>query len=185
MTFALAVVGGAGSGKSTVARRLARRTRAVYLDKDALAGPLVEAALAANGQPGDERESNAYYLEHVMPAEYAALFAVANDNLRLGRSVVIDAPFAAYLDQPAFFTEAADKAGWPALPHTVLHVSASETTTRRRLAERGLPRDTVKLADWDAFWPKWGDLTISWTGVRVLRLNNDLHPNIEDVVARL
>ncbi|MET4581550.1 putative kinase [Conyzicola nivalis] len=185
MTFALAVVGGAGSGKSTVAQRIALRTAAVYLDKDSLAGPLVEAALAAQGQSPDDRESNSFYIEHVMPAEYRALFSVAGDNLRLGRSVVIDAPFAAYLDQPEFFTRAASDSGWPTLPRQVLQVFTSETTTRRRLAERGLPRDHAKLNDWNAFWPTWGDLSISWTGVRLHRLNNDLIPDIDAVVARL
>jgi predicted kinase len=43
----------------------------------------------------EERESNSFYREMVMPAEYEAIFAVAGDNLRLGLSVVIDAPFAA------------------------------------------------------------------------------------------
>jgi hypothetical protein len=172
MIFALAVVGGAGSGKSTVAQRIALRTAAVYLDKDSLAGPLVEAALAAQGQSPDERESNSFYREHLMPAEYRALFTVAGDNLRLGRSVVIDAPFAAYLDEPEFFARAASEAEWPDL-------------ARRRLAERGLPRDHAKLDDWDAFWPTWGDLSISWTGVRLRRLNNDLIPDIDAVVARL
>ena len=103
MPFALAVVGAAGSGKTTVALEIARRAGATYLDKDALAGPLVEAAMEAQGQSLEERESNRFYRERVMPAEYAALFSVASDNLRLGLSVVIDAPFAAYLDQPEFF----------------------------------------------------------------------------------
>jgi predicted kinase len=185
MTFALAVVGGAGSGKSTVAQRIARRTGATYLDKDALAGPLVEAALRAQGHPHDERESNPFYLEHIMPAEYQALFAVAADNLRLGQSVVLDAPFAAYLDQPQYFSEAAARADWPAMERTVLHVYASEATTQRRLTDRGLTRDVVKLADWSAFWPTWGDVRISWTDIRLLRLNNDLLPDIDALVERL
>ena len=59
-----------------------------------------------------------------MPAEYAALFSVASDNLRLGLSVVIDAPFAAYLDQPRFFDRATQLAGWPQVTRSVLHVYA-------------------------------------------------------------
>ena len=47
--FALAVVGAAGSGKSTIALQIAERSGAMYLDKDALAGPLVNALLTSPG----------------------------------------------------------------------------------------------------------------------------------------
>ena len=120
-----------------------------------------------------------------MPAEYAAIFAVASDNLRLGHSVVIDAPFAAYLDQPGFFTNAAQTAHWPTSSWSVLHVFASEAETRRRLRDRGLPRDQAKLRDWNRFWPTWGDLTVRWTGVRVLQVDDDSTADIDGVLAQL
>ena len=185
MPFALAVVGAAGSGKTTVALEIARRSGATYLDKDSLAGPLVEAAMEAQGQSREERESNRFYRERVMPAEYAALFSVASDNLRLGLSVVIDAPFAAYLDQPKFFDRATQLAGWPQVTRSVLHVYASEAETRRRLRERGLPRDRAKLSNWDEFWPKWGHSNITWTGIRVLELDNDTAADIGSILMQL
>lgn len=185
MPFALVVVGSAGSGKSTVARELARRCSAAYLDKDALAGPLVEAALASAGHSPDERESSAYYRERVMPAEYAALFAVAADNLRLGLSVVLDAPFAAYLARPDFLQESARTADWPALTPTVLRVSTSEAETRRRLETRALERDLVKLAQWDVFWSTWGASPLTWTGVDVIELDNSGSPDLAPVIEHL
>lgn len=185
MPFALVVVGSAGSGKSTVARELARRCSAAYLDKDALAGPLVEAALESAGHSPDERESSAYYREQVMPAEYAALFAVAADNLRLGLSVVIDAPFAAYLGRADFLEESARSAGWPDLTPTVLRVFTSEAETRRRLETRALDRDLVKLAQWDAFWSTWGVSALTWTGVEVIELDNSGTAALEPVIEKL
>ena len=180
--FALAVVGAAGSGKSTIALESARRTAATYLDKDSLAGPLVEAVMAAQGHSSEERESNAFYRERLMPAEYEAIFAVARDNLQLGRSIVIDAPFAAYLHQPEFYTDATRAAQGPPAKRSVLHVFASEAETRRRLETRGLSRDRVKLDNWDEFWPTWGHLDIAWADVRILRVNNDLTADIESVL---
>jgi predicted kinase len=185
MTFALAVVGAAGSGKSTVALEVARRSGATYLDKDSVAGPLVEAAMRAQGQPPEGRESNRFYRESVMPAEYAAILSVAADNLRLGLSVVIDAPFAAYLDQPEFFDQATRRAGWPEVTRFVLQVFASEVETRRRLEERGLPRDRAKLSNWDEYWPRWGRSKITWTGVRVLHLDTESAADIDEVLALL
>lgn len=181
--FALAVVGAAGSGKSTVAMEIARRCGAAYLDKDRLAGPLVEAALRAQRQSLEERESNEFYRENIMPAEYDALFAVASDNLRLGLSVIIDAPFAAFLDNAHFFEEAT--VGWPPARRFALHVVASEEQTRQRLQQRGLPRDRAKLDNWNDFWPRWGRSAIGWTGVRILELNNDNAPDLAGVVRQL
>ena len=56
------VIGTAGSGKSTIAQRLAREHDAAYLDKDAMSARFVEAALAAAGYDPGDRESNAFYL---------------------------------------------------------------------------------------------------------------------------
>ena len=186
MTFALVVVGSAGSGKSTVAREIARRCTAVYLDKDRLAGPLVEVALSAGGHAPQEREDSTFYRDEVMPAEYASLLSVAADNLRLGLPVVIDAPFAGYLQDPHFLESATAAALWPPGVHTVvLRVVTSESQTRRRLEARGLGRDHAKLAMWDTYWSTWGRSTIEWVGVSVMELDNSDAPDLHEVLSRL
>lgn len=173
MSFAVAIVGPAGSGKSTVARALAQRANAVYLDKDSLAGSLVEIALATSGNSSSDRESSSYYRSHIMPAEYASLFAVAGDNLRLGQPVIIDAPFAAYLSAPRFIAESVVQGNWPSTPVIVVRVLASEQTIKNRLVDRGLARDTAKLEDWNNFWSTWGSTYVAWEGVRVIDVMND------------
>ncbi|ROQ60381.1 putative kinase [Rathayibacter sp. PhB152] len=183
--FALVVVGSAGSGKSTVAREIARQCRAVYLDKDALASPLVEVALSTGGHGADEREGNSFYRDEVMPAEYAGLFAVAADNLRLGLSVVIDAPFAAYLGSPDYLGLQTRAARWPEVSPTVLRVAAGEDETRRRLERRGLDRDLAKLADWPAFWSTWGRSPVLWTGVELIDIDNSGEPDLDAVLEQL
>ena len=104
------VIGTAGSGKSTIAQRLAREHGAAYLDKDAMSARFVEAALAAAGYDPGDRESNAFYLERILPLEYDSLLDVAGTNLRIGRPVVIDAPFSPYLADPHFITTASRSA---------------------------------------------------------------------------
>ncbi|NQX13037.1 AAA family ATPase [Microbacteriaceae bacterium VKM Ac-2855] len=156
-------LGGAGSGKSTLSRHLSTITGAVYLDKDTLAGPLVRVALEAFGQEPSDRESNALYRERIMPAEYETLFDTAGRNLELGHSVVLDAPFVAYLQEPEFLIRSTDAAGWPPVRIRVIHVRTSPDIVRRRLVERGSERDQAKLADWGAYWQQFGSLECRWS----------------------
>ena len=147
------VIGTAGSGKSTIAQRLAREYGAAYLDKDAMSARFVEAALLAAGYDAGDRESNAFYRDRILPLEYDSLLDVAGANLRLGRPVVIDAPFSPYLSDPDFITRCA--------------------TLQHRLRERGLERDADKLAHWDEYWATHGGQACAWKGVRLSELSND------------
>ncbi len=166
-------LGSAGSGKSTLSKHLSALTGAAYLDKDTIAGPLVRLALEAFGQDPSDRESNELYLERIMPAEYETLFAAAGRNLELGHSVVLDAPFVAYLDDPGFLARSTEAAGWPSARIRVLHVRASAETVRRRLIARGSERDRMKLADWDAYWSRFGALECRWAGAEQVVIGND------------
>ena len=168
------VIGTAGSGKSTIAQRLARQRDAAYLDKDAMSARFVEAALVAAGYDPGDREGNAYYRERVLPLEYDSLLDVAGANLRLGRPVVVDAPFSPYLSDPTFVTAAAERFGWPPVDVEVVRVRVSPTTLQERLRRRGLERDRVKLAHWDEYWAVHGALGCAWTGVRLSELSNDV-----------
>ena len=167
------VIGTAGSGKSTIARRLARQYAAAYLDKDAMSARFVEAALIAAGYDPGDRESNAFYRERILPLEYDSLLDVAGTNLRIGRPVVIDAPFSPYLADPHFITTVAERFDWPPVDIEVVLVRVSPAILRRRLRERDLERDRVKLDNWDEYWAEYGGRPCAWTGVRQSEIFND------------
>jgi predicted kinase len=167
------VIGAAGSGKSTIAQRLAREYGAAYLDKDAMSARFVEAALVSAGYDPGDRESNAFYRERILPLEYDSLLDVAGANLRLGCPVVVDAPFSPYLSDPTFITAAAERFDWPPIDVEVVQVRVSPRTLQDRLRKRGLERDQVKLAHWDEYWAVHGGLRCAWTGVRLSELSND------------
>jgi Predicted kinase len=166
-------LGGAGSGKSTVSRHISEYTGALYLDKDVLAGPLVGLALEALGENASDRESNEVYLRRVMPLEYDVLFAVGAQNLAFGHSVVLDAPFVAYLSDRDYLRNAMARASWPEVRVRVIQVVASPQTVKRRLIERASARDRIKLNDWDAYWRAFGSLECSWKGVERVQIAND------------
>lgn len=176
-------LGGAGSGKSTLSRHLSRLTGAVYLDKDTVAGPLVRVALEALGQDPSDRESNALYLGRIMPAEYETLFDTAGRNLELGHSVVLDAPFVAYLDDADFLRRVTENAGWPTTRIRVIHVETSPDIVRRRLIERGSSRDRAKLADWDGYWARFGVLRCRWSTGEHVSVSNDDDSALERLAA--
>jgi predicted kinase len=178
------VLGPAGSGKSTIAKLIARRYAAVYLDKDRVSGPFVRLVLGLNGEDPESRESNDFYMQHVMATEYQTVFEVCADNLHLGASVVIDAPFAAYTRQPEFLADSARRAGWPDAEWTVVHVHASEDVVRQRVAGRRFARDAWKLDHWDEFWSQFGTVDCSWTGAQHVTVLNDAdEPDLSAVVA--
>src|SRR3954471_2939093 len=167
------VIGTAGSGKSTIAQRLARQHGAAYLDKDAMSARFVEAALVSAGYDPGDRESNQFYRDSILPLEYDSLLDVAGANLRLGRPVVVDAPFSPSLSDPTFITAAAERFDWPPVEVEVVRVRVTPGTLQDRLRKRGLERDRVKLAHWDEYWAVHGGLRCAWIGVRVSELCND------------
>lgn len=130
----------AGTGKSTLARQVAQRHRAVYLRIDT-----VEAALLNAGCRGVSVEG------------YAVGYAVAEDNLRLGLSVVADCV------NPLGVTRAAwaGVAQRTASQLTNIEVTCSDAEEHRRRvdarwedAQQHLPRwsppdwDTVQESVW-------------------------------------
>ena len=167
------VIGPAGSGKSSVARLIAERTGAVYLDKDTVCTRLTETLLSAAGTDPAERDHNPYYQATVMDLDYATLLDLAGENLRLGRPVVLDAPFGRYFDDPGYLTTVRARHDWPAATEcVVVRVTVGKETALERVRARGLARDTSKLADWDAFWDKAARAECRWTGARHLELDN-------------
>ncbi len=172
--WAVVVTGLAGSGKSTLSRSLARALGAARLDKDTMVTPLTELLLAAHDQDPQQRESSPFYLDHVFPAEYRALLAVARDCLDVGTPVVIDAPFFAHLADADYLTRASADAGWPAGTRTlVVWLTAHPDTLRARMTARALDRDRWKLDHWDDYWAAARDLRCAWRGVDVVTVGPD------------
>jgi predicted kinase len=75
--------GAPGTGKSTLARFVAREARAVYLGKDTIK----DAALALGREMKLENVA-----DYAGALSYTLLMPLARDNLTLGLSVVIDSP---------------------------------------------------------------------------------------------
>ncbi|WP_305044360.1 bifunctional aminoglycoside phosphotransferase/ATP-binding protein [Geoalkalibacter sp.] len=118
-----------GSGKTTLAKNLARATGAQLLSSDPLRKELA-------GQLAAEGPQTPYGQGIYSPAwshrTYDTLAERAKEGLAQGHSVIVDASFARIEDRQRFFQLAAN-AGRPVL---LVYLRADEATLRRRLHER-------------------------------------------------
>ncbi len=146
--LAVLVTGPPTAGKTTLGRPLARRLSAAVLDLDTATAPLVAvvADLLGVDDIAGPRLAGA-----TRSARYETLTALAEDNLRTGRPVVLVAPFS---------SERSDVQAWRRLENrlaiagghaVLLWLRVEPAVAIERLRARGAPRDHPKLADIDAY----------------------------------
>ncbi|PNY81482.1 AAA family ATPase [Deinococcus koreensis] len=139
-----------GTGKSTLARQLARHLGAVYLRVDT-----VEAALLASG------------LKATVEG-YPVCYALALDNLRLGSAVVVDVvnPLAITRDAWAGVAREAEAR------LVNIEVVCSDAAEHRRRVETRREDQTHRVGEWKP--PTWDSVQTSawefetWSGERVV-----------------
>lgn len=167
MADLILVMGGAGTGKSTIARRLAAELQACLLDSDELTESLFPA----------DRDSAAYLA--MRPRLYRALYRLAASNLMLGRDVVIDAPHAGQIADPAWPGEVEDLVREAGARLRVVVCLADAATRRRRMTARGEARDQPKLARWEVFIASEPD----WRAVPLPHLAIDTSVGVDEAYA--
>jgi predicted kinase len=146
--LALLVCGAPGSGKSTVGALVARQLHAALLDLDTATASLVA---VLGDLLGTDNLDDPDFVRLTRAARYEALTALAEDNLAVGTSAVMVAPFS---------TERRDEEAWSILRRRMervggvttmvwLRISADEVV--RRVDQRGAGRDRAKQrGDWSA-----------------------------------
>jgi predicted kinase len=133
------VIGAAGSGKTTFAQHLVPKLGCVYLNTDPIADVLF---------PGD-RDSPAYMAAN--PGIYRALYDIAFANLRVGNSVLLDAPHVAQMRDPEWHAWISEETDRFSARLRIIRCFSDEGTTKARLQARGNARDADKLANWPDF----------------------------------
>jgi predicted kinase len=135
-----------GTGKSSLARALARDLRAVYLDKDTIKDCTMrligESALEQNSQTAGALSRFAGALS------YELLVDLARDNLTLGLSVVVDSPAAyqTFRDRIKVVARATK-----AELRLIECICTDERLLRQRIEHRGQDLPDYRTRDWQTF----------------------------------
>lgn len=146
-------VGVAGTGKTTVARRLAAKMPAAFLDRDTVGGRFVERILELNGLDKNDRDSE-YYKKHLRDLEYDTTKDICIENLAAGQNVFMISPFTAELKSKEWIEEVVRSAGLTldTVAIKVIVITLQDMAVQKeRIMERSTKRDTWKLNHWDEF----------------------------------
>ena len=145
------VAGGPGAGKTAFGRALAMGLSATILvDKDVLASPWIDPVLARLHDGQVDRDSDVYWT-FVRPLEYASMMALALDNLALGKSAVVVAPFGRELRDGGWLDACRSEASRVAARLQVIWLDTSADVARDRMTRRADIRDRWKLEHWNEF----------------------------------
>ncbi|PWW00775.1 AAA domain-containing protein [Paenibacillus cellulosilyticus] len=146
-------VGVAGTGKTTVARKLSNRIPAAFLDRDTVGGRFVEHMLVQNGLDPNDRDSD-FYKKNLRDLEYDTTKDICIENLAAGQNVFMISPFTAELKNKQWIEDVISAAGLSRsdVDVKVVVVTLSDMETQRtRIIDRQTVRDQWKLDNWDSF----------------------------------
>jgi len=146
-------VGVAGTGKTTVARKLAARIPASFLDRDTVGGRFVEHMLIQNGLDPRDRDSE-FYKKHLRDLEYDTTKDICIENLAAGQNVFMISPFTAELKDKQWIEDVIASAGLSRSDVDVKVIVVTLTDMdlqKNRILDRQTVRDQWKLDHWESF----------------------------------
>ena len=137
------------SGKTFVSQQLAKKLpHVVYLDKDALI-PLSKRIFLVAGE--EYNRSSEFFEEHIRNFEYEAILDIAFEALEYENLVLINAPFTREVRDNDYMINLKTKLAEHNAELVLIWVVTDIEVSHKRMIERNSPRDTWKLANWDAY----------------------------------
>jgi predicted kinase len=166
------LIGAAASGKSTIGKLIASKYHFCYLDKDMICNKFTGQLLESKGYSPHERDGNDFYSNVVMDLEYQTLLDIANDNLQLGQSVILDAPFLAYFSDSHYIHHLKEKYNWTDVKPLILQVTIDFAVLKERMQARELDRDIWKFDNWNTYVESIKERKCLWEGAERRQFDN-------------
>ncbi|MFP3727524.1 AAA family ATPase [Priestia filamentosa] len=156
--------GPAGTGKSTLSKKLLQHIPAVYLDKDTVGGRASEKILDMSGMDTKDRDSD-FYKKHCRDLEYQSTMDVALENLELGLHTFLIGPFTKELADKNWIDTELGRVGLTKEEidvKVVIVTVDNQEVQKERIKERQTERDTWKLNHWEEFTNGLKDIEVNW-----------------------
>ncbi|WP_434751417.1 AAA family ATPase [Paenibacillus amylolyticus] len=157
-------LGGAGSGKTTLAKALSRKYKAAFLDMDILLRPAAEAIMTLQGLDPSDRDSPEYK-RLCRDLGYRITMDAALDNVQLGVDTLVVGPFTKETEIPNWIEQELARIG-RSLDNTDVRVAyvylQNEALYRQRITARQSALDEWKLANWDTFRASLDRKQVAW-----------------------
>jgi predicted kinase len=169
-------VGGAGAGKTTLAKALASKRRAVVLDMDTLLRPAAVALMTLAGLDPDDRDSPEYK-RLCRDLGYRITMDAAWENIGVGNDTFVIGPFTKETDDPDWIERELTRSGVQAseveTKLVLVHLPSPEVY-RQRIERRSTAIDLWKLDNWTEFSRSLAPRTPKWRlpASRMLRYDN-------------
>ncbi|WP_424767928.1 AAA family ATPase [Paenibacillus sp. sgz302251] len=158
-------VGGAGAGKTTLAKAVARRSGAAFFDMDTLLRPAAVALMTQAGLDPSDRDSAAYK-ELCRDLGYRITMDAALENIAIGTDTLVIGPFTKETETPDWIEQELSAIGaslgdvdvkvvFVTLPDEQLYYS--------RISQRDLEIDRWKLEHWSEFSQSLVKRELKWS----------------------
>lgn len=145
------LTGYTGSGKSTIGKKVCKKISCAYLDKDVMTRGFCDKLLEVHpGSDPGNRDASPISLD-IMLLEYAALLGVARECLQMGCSTMITSPFTSFLSSETEWARLTSMFDDVDCEIKVVWIVHSLERERKRIIERGAPRDQSKFDDWSSY----------------------------------
>lgn len=146
-------VGGAGAGKTTLAKALAKRRGVAILDMDTLLRPAAVALMTQAGLDPSDRDSNVYKTL-CRDLGYRITMDAALENIAIGGDIFVIGPFTKETETPNWIEQELSAIGATLMDVDVKVVFVylrDDKLHYDRIVQRGSILDQYKLDNWSEF----------------------------------
>lgn len=176
----IVITGFAGSGKTTLGKELAKKLNYVYIDKDTATRQYTDYVLTQNNSGPYDRESE-FYVNNLRNLEYEISFKLCDENLELGKSVILTIPFIGKIQNYDDFKNEIEKYISLGIDIRFIWILHNAELEKERIYNRNAIRDHNKMKDWDKYQSSIEKITPD-ERYGAFIFNNDIDINFDEAI---